>query len=102
MKVSPGLKKVLQKYCVYRKWESASKETLISLRELIERAGTVEEVMDGLWWFFEYKRADQYIIDKRPNLAINFLITCWHLYEIYANTTKIVRTDSFNEYRYLK
>ena len=80
--ISRGLSEVLQLYCQYRGWESASVESVKGIRELINRAGTIDETKDGLYWFFKSKYCDDYIKRERPNLPINFLIECWSRFQI--------------------
>jgi len=94
---SEGLRTVLQKYCEYRRWSSVAPETATGVRELITRAGSTEETLDGLHWFFTSKHCDDWVIDVRPELALSFLIDYWHRYEIYKAEFKPRRNYTSQE-----
>lgn len=106
-KITKGLSSVLELYCRYRQWQSVSPETILQVRALIERVGTIEEVEQGLGWFFESKDADDYIIKARPNLPIEFIIKCWERYEIAAAEIEShafiwPKQADFNEYSLIR
>ena len=79
---SSGLRTVLQKYCAYRGWQRVAPKTASDTRLLIERAGSVEETIEGLKWFFSSKFCDHWVQEVRPELSLSFLIEHWDRYEI--------------------
>ena len=83
VEMSDGLRKILKKYCEYRGWESVAPDTVRQVRELIVRAGSVEEAFEGLKFFFDGNFADPWVKEVRPNLALKFLIENWERFEIH-------------------
>lgn len=104
--VSPGLAQILQRYCAFRKWHTVSPETVLRIRELIERAGSVEEADQGLSWFFQSKYVDDWIENERPNLGLPFITQNFERFEI-DRAERAPRTNGHyfsgvNEYRLLR
>jgi hypothetical protein len=77
------LKQVLTAYCRYRGWESVAPKTAEDVRLLIQRAGSVEDALEGLRWFFSSKWCDDWVCETRPDLGLPFLIENFERFEIY-------------------
>lgn len=103
--ISDGLRKVLQTYCSYRNWQSVSPETAEGIRTLITRAGTTEETLKGLRFFFESRYVDDWVKENRPNLGLPFLTQAWDRFEIHQAESKPFRDpifSHFNEYSLMR
>lgn len=103
---SEGLRMVLQKYCGYRGWQTVSGKTAEDCRLLINRAGSVEDAIEGLQWFFSGKYVDDWIEQERPNLGLPFLISAFERFEIYRSEFRPRRnyfsSAGLNEYAVMR
>lgn len=92
---SPGLKELATEFCVLRRTEALSPVQWDKLRELLELATTVTDAKTALRWFFKADDADEYIKARRPNLSIQLIVVCYHMYELYTreHTVKLGKPD---------